>query len=202
MKSILDNFEKGRVILLNELIEAGLTKGDIDKLVENKDLCECTEYEGYTGIYYINNPIESCGVVFNTVISAYEVVEALYIGRSNELGFIYGVTALNRFGACDQVPVVTEICTIAVNEDKEIVVGNQRFVLYAYKTRYTFEYNFKSIGICVIDILFNKYYGWFDSNPFEVFDNIVKNFNINRDDLNVLSNKSDFLVNLLSEYNF
>lgn len=200
MKDVLNKFEKGKVILLKELLDLGLSQEDIDILVSTNELCKCTQYEGYSDIFYINNPIEIYGVTFNTVISPYEIIEALYMGKNNEFGFLYGVSALSRFGACNQVPFVTEICTTVVDDDKELVIEGQKFILYSYKKRYDFEYTLKSIGVCTIDILFNKYYKWFDSNPCEVFDTIVKNFNICKADLDLLADNSDFLLSLVSKY--
>lgn len=191
---MLSNFKKGVPILESELINRGSSKQDIDKLVESGEL---RKYELIDGVYYINNPIESFGIVFDTTLSIDEVIAKLYVGDDLSLGMYYNLTLLNNCGACTQVPYVVEIISLGVDKKTELCFGNRKFVIYPYRQ----IYNSTEIDkyLVMFDVIFNKYEKYLDEDPKFILQTILSNSNLSSKDLSQYRGISDCFDSIIEE---
>jgi len=182
----LDKYEKGKVILLEELQEDGYTIEELAELVKAGELCQCDFCDD---VYYINDPVDFMGITLNTTITSDAVVYKKYMGDNNDYGFFYSFSALNRYGACTQVPYVVSICSTKVDEYTEIILDGRKFKIYSFEEEYGGDYNPKKAGFFIADVIFNRFFNWIDYSLRTVVNNFYRGFNMSLEDvLSVVKN--------------
>ncbi len=164
-------FAVGTPILREELYEEGFTDEELGVLVEQDKLRVC---EFVTDVYYTWEKVIECGLEFESVVSFKEAAIKKYIGLNLERGFVCGYSLMNGLGLTTQVPYVTELCSIIVDERISIGTEWSKVEIIPFSELFVGEvYNKDNVVVYFREIVYNRLWGWSEV-PKQVAEDILQ----------------------------